>query len=167
MVCFAAEDQHIVKGCRGQCEMTSQIWSQECEGACAGAHADPRSGISLQAFHSEHLTKRRVECWKFTILSLAQIIHTIHHSYHVPSPPQYVHVDVPGPTVTKQAWWPRPTPTLQSVSTPGSRSRFGQMAPRWSSTTRCLTQCRSLHRPRVTWSIALLHNCISLGPGRW
>ena len=25
----------------------------------------------------------------------------------------------------------------------------------------------ALHRPRVTWSIALLHNCISLGPGRW
>eukprot|EP00913_Durusdinium_trenchii_P000770 g718.t1 len=31
----------------------------------------------------------------------APIIHTIHHSYHVPSPPQYVHVTVPGPTITK------------------------------------------------------------------
>ncbi|CAK9036648.1 unnamed protein product [Durusdinium trenchii] len=31
----------------------------------------------------------------------APIIHTIHHTYHVPSPPQYVHVQVPGPTVVK------------------------------------------------------------------
>ena len=28
----------------------------------------------------------------------APIIHTIHHTYHVPSPPQYVHVQVPGQT---------------------------------------------------------------------
>ena len=31
----------------------------------------------------------------------APIIHTIHHPYHVPSPPEYVHVNVPGPTVVK------------------------------------------------------------------
>jgi len=29
------------------------------------------------------------------------IVHTIHHSYHVPSRPQYVRVHVPGPTVLK------------------------------------------------------------------
>ena len=31
----------------------------------------------------------------------AKIVKTIHHSYHVPSPPQYVHVPEPGPTVVK------------------------------------------------------------------
>ena len=31
----------------------------------------------------------------------AEIVRTIHHSYHVPSAPQYVHVHVPGPTVLK------------------------------------------------------------------
>eukprot|EP00913_Durusdinium_trenchii_P016135 g15164.t1 len=31
----------------------------------------------------------------------APIVHTIHHTYHVPSPPQYVHVQMPGPTVVK------------------------------------------------------------------
>ena len=30
-----------------------------------------------------------------------EIVHTIHHTYHVPSPPQYVHVHMPGPTVVK------------------------------------------------------------------
>ena len=37
-------------------------------------------------------------------VSRTEIIHTIHHSYHVPSPPQYVHVHVPGPTVVKPVW---------------------------------------------------------------
>ncbi|CAK9036646.1 unnamed protein product [Durusdinium trenchii] len=31
----------------------------------------------------------------------APIIHNVQHTYHVPSPPQYVHVEVPGPTVVK------------------------------------------------------------------
>eukprot|EP00435_Cladocopium_sp_Y103_P012625 s3996_g3.t1 len=30
------------------------------------------------------------------------IVHTIHHRYHVPSPPKYVKVHVPGPTVVKR-----------------------------------------------------------------
>eukprot|EP00435_Cladocopium_sp_Y103_P056687 s1113_g19.t1 len=36
----------------------------------------------------------------------APIVHTIHHAYHVPSPPQYVHVHVPGPTVVKHVTVP-------------------------------------------------------------
>ena len=35
------------------------------------------------------------------VRSSAEIVHTIHHSYHVPSRPQYVRVHVPGPTVLK------------------------------------------------------------------
>ena len=35
------------------------------------------------------------------VSGIAEIVHTIHHTYHVPSPPDYVKVHVPGPTVVK------------------------------------------------------------------
>ncbi|CAL1161428.1 unnamed protein product [Cladocopium goreaui] len=38
------------------------------------------------------------------------IVKTIHHTYHVPSPPQYVHVHVPGPTVVKHVAVPETVP---------------------------------------------------------
>eukprot|EP00913_Durusdinium_trenchii_P001160 g1067.t1 len=40
----------------------------------------------------------------------APIVKTIHHTYHVPSPPQYVHVPVPGPTVVKPVVVPESVP---------------------------------------------------------
>ncbi|CAK9111867.1 Retrovirus-related Pol polyprotein from transposon RE2 (Retro element 2) (AtRE2) [Includes: Protease RE2 [Durusdinium trenchii] len=38
------------------------------------------------------------------------IVKTIHHTYHVPSPPRYVHVPVPGPTVVKNVVVPENVP---------------------------------------------------------
>ena len=46
----------------------------------------------------------------------AQIVKTIRHTYHVPSPPQYVHVPVPGPTVVKPVGKPRLSVHLSSMS---------------------------------------------------
>lgn len=41
------------------------------------------------------------------VSGIAEIVHTIHHTYHVPSPPDYVKVHVPGPTVVKPVREPR------------------------------------------------------------
>jgi len=41
------------------------------------------------------------------VSGFAEIVHTIHHTYHVPSPPDYVKVHVPGPTVVKPVREPR------------------------------------------------------------
>ena len=40
----------------------------------------------------------------------APIVHTVKHTYHVPSPPEYVHVHVPGPTVVKHVTVPERVP---------------------------------------------------------
>ena len=55
----------------------------------------------IQVYHSNSAA------WCLIFLVRPEIVHTIHHTYHVPSPPQYVHVHMPGPTVVKPVGLPR------------------------------------------------------------
>lgn len=55
----------------------------------------------FQVYHSNSAA------WRLIFPVRPEIVHTIHHTYHVPSPPQYVHVHMPGPTVVKPVGLPR------------------------------------------------------------
>ena len=78
----------------------------------------------------------------------AEIVHTIHHTYHVPSPPQYVHVNVPGPTVVKPVW--KPSQALWQLNRlnrqpilkfSGGRQREGAISCEGTAQGRVITEC--------------------------
>ena len=79
----------------------------------------------------------------------AEIVKNVQHTYHVPSPPQYVHVPEPGPTVVKPVLWPggdgqaprNHTSLLQT------RMQLKALLVRWLCRKACLFQCRNHLRP--------------------
>ena len=65
--------------------------------------------------------------WTFICCFFAEIVKTIHHTYHVPSPPRYVHVPVPGPTVVKNVW----KPSARELLGQREENREGLWARHW------------------------------------
>ena len=108
------------RNCYNTCHPAEVPCSPEaCACACARANARPRSGTLTTWVGFWFSTKA---CIFFVIVKffdfllffvspglhfVSEIVKTIHHTYHVPSPPVYQHVHVPGPTVVKpvrDAW---------------------------------------------------------------
>ncbi|CAJ1393520.1 unnamed protein product [Effrenium voratum] len=87
--------------CASHAETPNPEWTSKHIRWCCYEHKMfcPVSVVDKNIYH--HITKVQQYRVPVPVPMPAHhpIIHTVTHQYHVPSPPQYVHVHVPGPTV--------------------------------------------------------------------
>mmetsp|Transcript_3152 Transcript_3152/g.4524 ORF Transcript_3152/g.4524 Transcript_3152/m.4524 type:complete len:785 (+) Transcript_3152:52-2406(+) len=83
---------------------TDPTWSSRHKSWCCykyGGQFCPEKIVDKNIYHSVTKVQNVKVPVPEPMPTHAPIVHTIHHTYHVPSPPQYVHVHMPGPTVVK------------------------------------------------------------------
>ena len=92
-----------------------------CAGAGAGATGSSSCSASTELILHLHVSMQHsgyqsgVALGSKTLVSATQIIHNIPQVYHVPSPPKYVHVPVPGPKIDKVAGGRAPASAVDVV----------------------------------------------------
>lgn len=89
--------------CEGMDGHPNPVWSGAHTRWCCYKYKEycPHTVVDKDYYHTVTKVQRIKVPVPEPMPTHAPIVHTIHHSYHVPSPPKYVKVHVPGPTVVK------------------------------------------------------------------
>ncbi|CAK8995411.1 unnamed protein product [Durusdinium trenchii] len=98
--------------CDGLGDQPDPSWSEKHTRWCCYKYGSfcPKTVVDKNIYHTVVKTQPVRVPVPEPMPTHAPIVKTIRHTYHVPSPPQYVHVPVPGPTVVKPVVVPESVP---------------------------------------------------------